>query len=49
MGKHYVDWYIKFIQDAITERTEKIKKLELEKRLFEEEWRRIIEKENVYK
>lgn len=45
MGKYYTKWYIDFIFESIREREQQIKKLELEKRLFEEERQRIIEKE----
>lgn len=45
MGKHFADWYIDFIRDALKERKEKIKKLNAELRLFEEEMQRIVTKE----
>jgi len=45
MAKHYNDWYIDFINDAITKREKQIHELQLEIRLFEEEQKKIIRKE----
>lgn len=45
MTKHYNDWYVDFINDAISKREKQIHELYLEKRIFEEERNRIIRKE----